>query len=434
MRRAGSEKGNRILAVGGAAVIFFCLIFLWVYLQGNKKESSPVPEPVEITLVYAYQNAQWNQGIQTVVESFNQTHSGVVVHAKVQYADKVYEDILLKLQARGEMGDVIQIKTPGRYVKEGLLSPIPKELGALLDETYRCGDEIYGLLAVGHTNGILYNREIFARCGLAEPQTYGEFLALCERLRESGVTPLGVAGGDLWHLEFWVNHFFRNDVLAKNESWLSDCAAGTVSWQDEEPVRMLTHLKQLLSDGYVNDDWPIKQDGNLSYSMSQGEVAMMYTGSWTALEVQKLNPELQLGWFFVPDEEGSVIVSENKDVYWCVTDECAQDEARYAAACEFLEYFYSDEVYTRLCEGIYGFPVTVEKSVTAVDAIQLKMKDGFSLEYKHMSVYIGDDQTPQGFEEALLTEIVALGEGQTKVQDAAARLDELWENCSGQER
>lgn len=106
------------------------------------------------------------------------------------------------------MGDVIQIKTPGRYTKEGLLAPLPEQLGNLLDDTYACGDEVYGLLAVGHTNGILYNRTIFERYGLEKPKTYGEFLQICETLRGHGVTPIGVAGAELWHLEFWVNHFF----------------------------------------------------------------------------------------------------------------------------------------------------------------------------------------------------------------------------------
>lgn len=434
MRRTGSGKWDKILAVGGTAAIFFCLIFLWVYVQGTKKEPEDAPDPVTITLVYAYQNAQWNQGIQTIAEEFNKTHADIAVDVQVQYEDKVYEDILAKLQARGEMGDVIQIKTPGRYTKEGLLAPIPAELTGLLDETYRYEGEDYGLLAVGHTNGILYNRDIFERCGLTKPQTYGEFLQICETLSDHGVTPVGVAGAELWHLEFWVNHFFRNDVLSENENWLADCGAGKVRWQDEGPVRMLSHLQQLLTSGYVNEDWPVKQDGNLAYSMSQGEVAMIYTGSWTALEVQKLNPSLSLGWFFVPDEGGNVIVSENKDVYWCITKQCGEDEARYRAACEFLGYFYSDDVYTSLCESIYAFPVTAEKAVIARDEIQLEMKEGFSGDQRHMSFYIGDDNTPQGFETALLTEIVALGERRRTVAEVAVRLDELWEKYREQER
>lgn len=101
MAGTGSEKWDKILAVGGTGVIFFCLIFLWIYVQGTKKETPETSEPVEITLVYAYQNAQWNQGIQTIAEEFNRTHSDIVIDVQVQYADMVYEDILSKLQARG---------------------------------------------------------------------------------------------------------------------------------------------------------------------------------------------------------------------------------------------------------------------------------------------------------------------------------------------
>ncbi len=434
MRHTGSGKKRRILTAGGICLVLCCLIFPTLRMGETKKYPKETKAPVEITLVYAYQNARWNQGIQTIAEEFNRTHEGIVVHTRVQYASRVYEDILLKLQARGEMGDIIQIKTPGLYAPEGLLFPIPEELCGLVDETYVYGGDTFGLLAVGHTNGILYNRSIFERCGVEKPKNWDYFLSVCERLRECGVTPVGVAGANLWHLEFWVNHFFRNDVLKSNENWLADCGEGKVSWQDEEPVRMLTHLKELLSGGYVNEDWPVRKDGDLTYSMSEGEPAMIYTGSWNALEVQKLNPDLRLGWFFVPDEEGDVIVSENKDVYWCITAECGNDEDRCRAACEFLAYFYSDSVYTGLCESILAFPVTVNKDVEIEEGIRQEMIEGFSPENVHMSFYIGDENTPQGFETALLAEIVALGKGEVTVQKAAKRLDELWRRFEEQER
>lgn len=433
MRKGKSSgKWEKILALGAAGGILLCLTLFFAWGQGTGQPGT-TEEPVTVTLVYAYQNAQWNQGIQTIVEEFSKSHEDIIIDVQVQYEDKVYEDILAKLQARGELGDIIQLKTPQRYAREGLLAPVPEELGALLDEPYWFEGQIYGLLAIGNTNGILYNRGIFEEYGLEIPKDYGAFLEVCQVLRQKGITPVGVAGGDLWHLEFWVNHFFRNDILSKDESWLKKRNEGCVSWQDPEPVQMLEHLRQLLTGGYVNEDWALKQDGSLTYSMSQGEVAMIYTGSWNAREVQKLNPEISLGWFFVPDEAGNVVVSENKDAYWCLTKACGADERRYQAALEFLDYFYTSDAYNQLCERTCGFPVTAEKTMVPKERIQLEIQEKVMQYKKHRSVYIGNEDTPQGFEKALLLEAVALGEGHTTAAESAKRLDALWEQYREQE-
>lgn len=410
-----------------------CLTLFAACRRGSGQQET-AEEPVTVTLVYAYQNAQWNQGIQTIVEEFSKSHGDIIIDVQVQYEDKVYEDILAKLQARGELGDIIQLKTPGRYAEEGLLAAIPEEIGALLDEPYRYGEQIYGLLAIGNTNGILYNRDIFQENGLDIPKDYGAFLEVCEALRQKGITPVGIAGGDLWHLEFWVNHFFRNDILMKNESWMKERSEGRASWQDEEPLRMLRHLEQLLGGGYVNEDWAVKQDGSLTYDMSQGEAAMIYTGSWNARELQKLNPEISLGWFFVPDEAGNVVVSENKDAYWCLTRACGEEERRYQAALEFLNYFYTSQAYNQLCEDTCGFPVTKEKTMVPKEEIQLQIQEEVMRHKSHMSTYIGNEDTPQGFERALLLEVVALGGGHTTAEESARRLDQLWEQYKEQER
>ena len=67
---------------------------------------------------------------------------------------------------------------------------------------------------------------------------------ICKTLKSKGIDPIGVGGSDLWHMEYWVNHFFRTDVLSKNPEWLSQCSEGVVSWTDAEVIQMLADLKK----------------------------------------------------------------------------------------------------------------------------------------------------------------------------------------------
>lgn len=427
--RTGWKKRGAAVMLGLAAVGFAAASLVWGR-TGNKKE--PVQEPVTLHFVYAYQNAQWNQGIQTIVEKFQQQYPKIRMEVQVQYEDKVYEDALAKLQARGQMGDIIQLKTPERYAREGLLAPIEAHVAGLLEHTSQYQGEVYGMEALGSTNGILYNKDLFEACGVKEPKTYGEFLEICEVLKAQGIPPIGVAGGDLWHLEFWVNHFFRTEIVKNMPNWLSARRAGEVSWQSQEGISMLTHLQQLFSDGYLNEDWQTALDGNLSYRMSMGEVAMMYTGSWTARELTKLNPEIRLGWFYLPDEAGNVVIARNQDVYWCLTKECGEEEEKYRAALCFLEFFYGTDVYEGLCKNTFGFPVTVEKPYFTGAGIRKEIRDKF-IGGHHVTDYIGNDDTPQNFEKSLLNEVKQLADVQTDVLDTARKLDALWEKYQEQE-
>jgi len=418
-----------------SVLIFTCLIlFLIKETFIGKKQGQEEIEPITLTLVYAYQNTQWNQGIETIVEVFEEKYDNITINTQVQYEDKVYEDILYKLQARGELGDIVQLKTPLRYAKEGLLTPIDESIGELIEGYCIYNGSIYGVEAIGSTEGIIYNRDIFEQYNLNEPDNYNEFLELCEKLKEAEIIPIGVAGGDLWHFGIWVNHFFRTDILSNNEDWNLNRSQGAVSWQDEEAVQMLTHLEKLYTSGYVNEDWSVMQDGNLTYVMSQGEVAMMYGGSWTVREIQKVNSEMNLGWFYVPDEEGNVVVPQKNDVFWSLTSACGEDEDKYQAALCFLEFFYSDEVYGELCQEIYGYPVTVDKPDYTETGIQLEIKNDFLSDNLHVSSYIGDEETPQGFEKAMLLETQRMLKGETTVRQTAKKLEERWDCYQNQEK
>lgn len=332
------------------------------------------------------------------------------------------------------MGDIIQLKVPERYAQEGLLAPIDEDFDDLLECVYTYNDEIYGIGALGSTCGILYNRDIFDLYHLSEPENYQDFLNICDVLKTRGVTPVGVAGQELWHMEFWVNHFFRTDILSEDDQWLMHRQDGEVSWTDDAPMAMLTHLQQLFMQGFVNADWPTKQDSNLAYSMAQGEVSMMYTGSWTAREIQKLNPDMNLGWFYLPDEDGNVVIPQNQDVYWCVTRDCGEDQQKYAAAMCFLNFFYDDTVYGALCEETYGFPVTNVKADFDETGIQQEIKTAFCASDQHVIAYIGNEDTPQGFEKELLYIVQDMADGKIEPEQAAKQLDSLWDEFQAQEK
>lgn len=398
----------------------------------NKERTKSAGEDenqVEIELVYAYQNAQWNSAIEATVRNFEKKYPNIKVNYEVNYEDKVYEDILIKKIARNELGDIVQLKTPEPYANSDTLGEISDEVKNLVKYTYDVGGKTYAVGAVESTSGIIYNKDIFERYGLSVPQTYQDFLNICKTLKSKGIDPIGVGGSDLWHMEYWVNHFFRTDVLSKNPEWLSQCSEGVVSWTDAEVIQMLADLKNLFDAGYVNDDWQTTRDGNLPYIMAEGEIAMIYTGPWTSFAIQKLNPSMELGWFYVSDVKGVTYAGDNLDTFWSVTKECEENPDKYDAAMTFLKYFYSEQNYTLICEAICSFPLTKEWIATAGVPFQEETERAFRSSDKQIATYIGDEDTPVDFEKGMLLLLRSELKGEVSVTDTAQHIQQLWNSC-----
>ena len=426
------SKRKVYLVVILAAVVLFALFFSLLsdaFVEGrNRRNQQQAPEATELVLTFAFQNPQWNAQIEQTVELFEQAYPQIHVTYVADYEHNVYEDVLSRRIARNELGDIVQLKTPAAYVEGGYLTPLPDHFGKEASYFYQKDGQTWAVGAVETTSGILYNKKLFEAYGLTVPASYDDFLKTCSTLKENGVIPVGVAGADLWHMEYWVNHFFRTDVLAGNENWLEDCAKGEVAWTDSEPIAMLEDMKALFTNGYVNADWRAVRDTSLPYMLQTGEVAMIFTGPWTAAGLQD-TADFEAGWFIVPDREGRTFAARNQDTYWALTEKCAEDEAVYQAAVTFLEFFYSEENYGRICENTLIFPVkeltakiTDEKSIGSEIMMASRNSDD------QMTQYIGDSSCPQNFEAEMLHLIEDYLDGDISSDDAAGQIQQSWEN------
>lgn len=412
------------------------LIALSAWMMLTRPWSGDAPdqeaEQVTVTLVYPFQNRQWSACVEEVVRQFEDANPGIHVSYEVRYEDEVYDDTLTKLVARDELGDIVQLKEPYAFAENGLLALLPEELADQVATVCRVDGLPYAVAAVGATTGVVYNKARFAEYGLEPPESYEDFLALCAALRRRGVAPLGVGGGDLWHLEYWMNHFLRSDVLSREPDFLALCAAGERDWNDPLITGMLTHMSQLFLRGYVDDNWPGTPDAALAYHMAEGEVVMVFSGPWLISDILALDPDMELGWFYVPNEYGQVVAGDSEDVFWAVTAGCTENEERYQAAVAFLEFFYSDGVYEQLCQAMAGYSTLADESrgkypVTGAVAGVIDAHEDAGLRF---SAYIGDENTPAGFEKRLLSLLKELCRGEIGLEEAQALADQYWREAA----
>ena len=412
-----------------AAVVLLAAMAVVPALRGRHEAEATVEKDITINLVYAFQNRQWSACVEEVVRQFEQTHPDVHIAYEIQYEDEVYEDTLTKLVARDELGDIVQLKEPLRFAKSGLFAPLPEALCAQVDTVCRVDGQPYAAAALGVTTGVVYNKALFRDLGLEPPASYEEFLTLCAALRRQGVTPLGVGGGDLWHMEYWLNHFLRSDVLSREPDFLAQCKAGERDWSDPLITEMLEHLAQLFRRGYVDSDWLNTPDAALAYHLAEEEVAMVFSGPWLIRDALALNPSLEQGWFYVPNEDGQVVAGESVDVFWAVSAGCARDAERYEAACDFLEFFYSEGVYEGVCASMAGFSTLADQGrgryeTSAAIEEMAAARERADLRF---TAYVGDGDTPPGFEKRLLETLMELCRGSLDLEEAQTLCVEYWE-------
>ncbi|AOZ90885.1 ABC transporter substrate-binding protein [Paenibacillus crassostreae] len=152
--------------------------------------------------------------------------------------------------------------------------------------------------------GVVYNKDIFKDLGLTIPNNFEEFLAVCEKIKASGITPVFMPFKDAWAANIWPAAAFA-DYAAKHEPTIfDDINTGRKKWSDiPEFETFLQQQYDVYEKGYTNTD--ILSD---SYDMAVGkflekEVAMMFMGDWLIENVSEKDPNMHLGLFAIPSSE-----------------------------------------------------------------------------------------------------------------------------------
>lgn len=266
--------------------------------------------------------------------------------------------------------------------------------------------------------GIIYNRDIFLRLGLSEPKTYEEFLQTCEAILEAGIDPIAVGGANIWHMGFWGNYLYQNYLLDEE---------GEGDWSRKRVEAMLNDFRNLSRRGYIGVRYRDISDSQTVQELSSGRAAMLYSGPWMIDQVTGLNPEMKLGFFYLPGKEGLACAMEDKSVTWGISAECAEDEPRRQAARRFLEFFYSEGIYEYVLAQMNAEPVTVRPIAGGQTSAQKMVHEADRGQVVFCDRIIGDEGTPDGFRTFYDQSLQEVLWGKRSVESIAISLEERWE-------
>lgn len=156
--------------------------------------------------------------------------------------------------------------------------------------------KLYGIANELEMLGVYYNKEMFEEAGIEIPQTYDEFLDVCQVFKDKGITPVIMDDKEQWpgfHYEsIWLNSFVGADKVKQ-------AVNGEIPWTSEGFGEALDELYRLFAEGYASAK-PLSlayEDANKAFYAGEG--AMRITGTWqVAAYVQ--NMEENVGFFYLP--------------------------------------------------------------------------------------------------------------------------------------
>ncbi len=194
----------------------------------------------------------------------------------------------------------------------------------------------YALPYMANCAGVLYNKDMFEENGWEIPQTWGEFISLCEEIKADGVTPLYFGFKDSWTcLSPWNSLAVS---LAPSDT-CSQVSSGNTTFS-EEYAETAEKMKILLD--YCEPNPYAYSYNDACIAFARGEAAMYPIGSYAVPQILSVNPDMNIDSFTLPacENEEDNLLTSGVDLQFSVMKECKNKEAAY----EVLRFLYDDEI------------------------------------------------------------------------------------------
>ena len=129
-----------------------------------------------------------------------------------------------------------------------------------------------------HYSGMFYNTKVMADARVTEfPTDWDGFLALCEKLKAAGVTPIALGSKNRWPAQFWFDYLL---LRTAGPDYRAALMAGEASYDDAEVKAAMSLWKDLVDAGYFTENANADSWTDASDKVARGDAAMTLMGTW----------------------------------------------------------------------------------------------------------------------------------------------------------
>jgi len=135
----------------------------------------------------------------------------------------------------------------------------------------------YGVPYSYYQWGIYYNKGIFDKLGLSEPQTWDEFIAVCDALKANAITPITIGTKYLWTAAAWFDYL---NMRTNGLDYHIDLMDGKIPYTDAGVRNTFANWKQLVDGEYFLENHASYSWQEAQPPMFNGEAAMYLMGNF----------------------------------------------------------------------------------------------------------------------------------------------------------
>ncbi|WP_308637600.1 ABC transporter substrate-binding protein [Paenibacillus silvisoli] len=267
------------------------------------------------------------------------------------------------------------------------------------------------------TNVIWYNKEIFDELKLTPPKTWDEFVAVSNKVKEAGITPIAVGNKDLWAGGNWMAHIISRVV---GEQAYADALTMKKPFNSPEFVKALNYIKVMRDNEFVNKSAVAIADNEADTLFMNGQAAMHPIGSWFVSTAMEEAPDFEYDFFNLPSMPDGA--GDQSSVLGVATGYMINKKTEHLqAAIDFMKMYVSPEVSAKLLEN--GVTPMAKGAVdpSKTDALTVKLNDLL----KNASALVSPPDTGYNLEiaDALNTATSQVLSGSNTPEKALAEID-----------
>jgi raffinose/stachyose/melibiose transport system substrate-binding protein len=218
----------------------------------------------------------------------------------------------------------------------------------------------YALPRTFETMVLYYNKTLFDKNSRQSQKTMADLDALAEAMQAKNITPFSVGNGDWrpaneWHVSVILNHYAGPDNVSR-------ALRGEIPWTDPVFVKAIDTLNDWYQKGWFGKNYFSLTGDQQALLLAEGEAGMAPNGTFSfdnmVAAFKQTGQELGVAPF--PSLREGVpyplyVVGSGS------TMSINKNSANPHAACDFLDYLYSDAFYDRISKdwpGDWNLPLT----------------------------------------------------------------------------
>jgi multiple sugar transport system substrate-binding protein/raffinose/stachyose/melibiose transport system substrate-binding protein len=326
----------------------------------NSYQSDPAPRQVDADIVKMFQEKYPNITV---------THS-TVAHEDFKQAIRAYltssqpPDVMTWFAGNRarffiDKGQILDISDV--WSSEGWNESYPKGFQALST----VDGKQYFVPTSYYWWAVYYNKKVFDKLGLEPPETWEEFLQVCETLKENGVTPIVSGTKNAWPAAAWFDYL---NMRVNGPEFHINLMLGKEKYDDPRVKKTFEYWAELLEKGYFIEDAAAYDWQDVIPELVQEKAGMYLMGQFVMDSIPEEN-KADFDFFRFPIIDPNVPIGEDAptDGYFAAANAPHPDAAK-----AFLAYLGSKEAQEYVAKELKRLPTNTEVDTSGFDPASQK--------------------------------------------------------------